>query len=284
MDLGSLELAAFTVNAIDGGALWIDGGAMFGVVPRPLWCDLTPADEMNRVRLSFFSLLVRDGEHNVVIEGGSAAHQPAKIAEYHRAEPSALVETLAGLGVAVEEVDFFIPSHLHFDHVGAAGGPGGPTFPEAVYVIQKAEWEEANSPRPINRNAYLAGDVEPLRNANLQLVDGDAEILPGIRVRKSGGHSIGHQIIEIGQGAQRLVFAGDLVPTGDHVRPRWISAFDLYPEVTYEWKVELLERAAAEGSLVAPGHGGRMPIMGIERDERGRFIGKCAPGISPCGP
>lgn len=285
MDLGSLELGRFTVNAIDGGGVWMDGGAIFGVVPKPLWCEVTPADEMNRVRLSFFSLLVRGGGHNVVIEGGSAAHQPPKIAEYHRADPSALVDTLGRLGVAARDVDFFIPSHLHFDHVGgAAEGPGGgPTFPEAAYLVQRDEWNEANDPMPLNKNAYLPGDIEPLKNAKLQLVDGDAEIFPGIRVRKSGGHSVGHQVIEIGDGAERLVFAGDLVPTSEHISPRWMCAFDVYPAATYEWKVELLERAAAEGSLIAPGHGGKMPIFSVERDERGRFTGKRAPSIRPCG-
>jgi glyoxylase-like metal-dependent hydrolase (beta-lactamase superfamily II) len=285
MNLGSVELGRFTVNAIDGGGVWMDGGAIFGVVSKPLWCGLTPADEMNRVRLSFFSLLVRDGEHTVVVEGGSAVHQPPKVAEYHRADPPTLIETLGLLGVAARDVDFFIPSHLHFDHVGgAAEGPeGGVAFPDAAYVVQQDEWNEANDPMPINKNAYLPGDIEPLKNAKLLLVDGDAEILPGIRVKKSGGHSVGHQIIEIGDGAESLVFAGDLVPTSEHISPRWMCAFDVYPVATYKWKVELLERAAAQGSLIAPGHGGKMPIFGLDRDERGRFTGKCAPSIRPCG-
>ncbi len=283
MILGSIRLAGYTITAIDGGGCRMDGGAVFGVVPKPLWSVLTPADDKNRVRLSFFSLLVQDGTHSIVIEGGSAVHLPPKIAEYHCADSSSLVATLEKLGVPAGEVGFFIPTHLHFDHVGGAvEGPDGPTFPNAAYLVQRAELEEARDPMPVNRNAYQPGDIEPLENARLQILDGDEEILPGLKVQKTGGHSVGHQSVQIGTGAERLVFAGDLIPTSEHISPRWMCAFDIDPAETYQRKVDMLDRAACEGSLIAAGHGGANPIFCLERSERGRFEGVRVPSISSC--
>ena len=283
MHLGSLELGPFRVDAIDGGSVWMDGGGIFGVVPKPLWTKLVSADAENRVRLGFFSLLVRSDDATVVIEGGSAAHKPPKIAAYHKADKSSLVETLASLGVEAGDVDYFIPSHLHFDHLGGAvEGADGPTFPGAQYVIQKSEWEEANDPMGIDRNAYLPGDIEPLRKARVRMVDGAADIIPGIAVRKSGGHSVGHQVVTVGmKPGEELVFTGDIIPTSEHISPRWMCAFDLYPVETYECKVDILARAADEGTLVVPGHGGAMPICTISRTSEDKFAGERVPSISP---
>lgn len=282
MHLGSIELGSCRVDAIDGGAAWMDGGAIFGVVPKPLWSKLTPADDQNRVRLPFFSLLVRTDEATIVIEAGSTAHQPPKVQEAMLSHGSNLVETLSSLGVAPEDVDFFIPSHLHFDHVGAASTPDGKgiTFPNAWYVFQKREWEEANHPIPVNVNAYLPGDIAPLHAAKLRIIEGNVEVTPGVEVTLSPSHSVGQQMIRVGRGKDSVLFTGDTVPTSEHLSLRWMCAFDVYPIETYNAKLALLTQAARDGSYIAPGHGGNAPICSVISTAPGRFTPQLAPGIS----
>lgn len=283
MRMGGLEIGDMRVDAINGGAVWMDGGGIFGVVPKVLWRDILTPDDENRVNLWFYSLLVRTDDFTAVIEAGSAAHQPPKVAGYFKAGESRLIATLASLGVEADAVDFFLPTHLHFDHAGAASDPAtGPVFPNAEYVLQKAEWETANAPEGLLRNAYLPGDIEGLKAARLAVVDGDEEIAPGLKVVKTGGHSTGHQVVEVGRGgAERLVFAGDIIPMSEHIRPRWLCAFDLFPLDVYAAKVAILERAEREGSMVAAGHAGAAPIFKVGRDARGRFTAEGVAGISP---
>ncbi len=283
MHLGTIDPGGIRVDIINGGGLWMDGGGIFSVVPKVLWERVCPADDRNRIKLWFISLLVRTDRATIVVEAGSAAHKPPKIAAYHEADKSTLVATLGELGVAPEDVDFFIPTHLHFDHVGAASDPAtGPLFPDAAYVIQQAEWDRANAPEGWDKNAYQAGDIEGLHAARLDLVDGDKEITPGVKVIKSGGHTLGHQMVEVGtRGRDRLVYTGDIVPMSHHIRPRWISAFDIAPAQTYAVKVGLLERAAAERSFLVPGHGGPKPLCRVDLNADGKFTAESVPGISP---
>ncbi len=284
MHLGYVEIGDIRVDAIDGGAIWMDGGAIFGVVPKPLWTKGTPADDENRVRLSFFSLLVRTGDATVVIEGGSAAHQNAIVRAYHKADEPRLVSTLATLGVEPCDVDFFIPSHLHFDHVGGVSTADSKSliFPSAKHVFERREWDEARNPVPINRNAYLPGDIAPLESADILLVDKSAQVTPRVRVDWTGGHSFGHQMITVSPATgPSLIFVGDIVPTSEHVSPRWMCAFDTDPVLTYDVKAEILTRAATEGTMIAPGHGGQRPILTVTRDTKGRFIPQRVDSIAP---
>ena len=283
MHLGSIELGDIRVDVIDGGSVWLDGGGIFGIVPKTMWSQIATPDAENRVRLSFFSLLVRTPEATVVIEAGSAAHQGEKAREHLAADDSRLVETLSSLGVEPGDVDFFIPSHLHFDHVGGASNAEGTAlaFPKAQHVLQKDEWVEARNPAPINKNAYIAGDIKPLEAARLMIVDGDAEITPGVEVMRTGGHSVGHQLVKIGvKPVETIYFTGDIFPTSDHMQPRWMCAFDLFPMDTFNWKVTLLNRAVEEGSMIAPGHGGAAPLCTVSRSSQGKYIAQRVTAIS----
>ena len=259
----------------------VDGGATFGVVPKPLWSKVTPADEFNRVRLSMVSLLARTPEATVLVEAGSGEHQPPKMQEALAVEGPRLLETLSSLGVAPEEIDYFIPSHLHFDHVGGASSADGRKlhFPNATHVFQRREWEEANRPLPVNVNAYIPGDIAPLARAKLLLLDGDAEVTPGVEVTFSSGHSVGHQMIRIGRGARSIIFVGDIFPTSEHMNLRWTCAFDVYPIETHAAKAAVIERALREGSMIAPGHGGSAPVCTVVSPGPGKYAAKIAPGV-----
>jgi len=284
MHLGSIEIGSIRVDAIDGGSVWLDGGSLFGIVPKVLWNKEVSCDEKNRVRLSFFSLLVRSEEATIVIEAGSGAHQPPKMQEAMSVDEPCLLDTMSSLGVAPEDVNFFIPSHLHFDHVGGASTPDGKglTFPNARYVFQKKEWEEANRPMPININAYIPGDIAPLWSAKRYLVEGATEVTPGVEVIFTSGHSVGHQIVRVGaKGRDALFFAGDIIPTSENANPRWACAFDVYPVETYNAKVDLLSKAAEKGYFIAPGHGGNAPICTVAPMSGGRYIAQRVSAISP---
>jgi len=241
---GDLELLPLT-----DGTFRLDGGAMFGVVPKPLWEKRAPADERNRIRLGLRPLLVR-GERTLLIDAGIGGKMDEKSVQVYAIDRTRnLAHALADAGVQRDEIDIVLASHLHFDHAGGftvrdGAGRLAPAFPRARYVARTAEWEDATHPHERNRASYLAENFVPLAEAGvLDLVAGDETIMPGVRVVRTGGHTMHHQIVMIESGGRTAVFAADLMPTAAHVDEPWIMGYDLYPMDTLAFKRRFVREA-----------------------------------------
>lgn len=244
--LGEYELA------VVGDGWWrIDGGAMFGVAPRVRWERRYPPDERNRVLLRLNPLLVRAPGGYVLIDTGVGhKYDQAFIESISLARPPELLASLREYGIGPEEVRWVILTHLHFDHAGGAtrfaGEPRAaePTFPKATYVVQEVEWQDFRGGHERLQSAYDDENMAAVEaRGQLQLVDGSHEVLPGITCHRTGGHTRGHQIVEIAGGGETALYLGDLVPTVGHLNPLWTTAWDNFPLDTVEQRQRWLSRA-----------------------------------------
>lgn len=268
--IGEIEL--FTVR---DGLFRLDGGAMFGIVPRPVWERVAPPDERNRIRLSLNPLLIRTGKKNILVDTGIGSKRDAEWNDRFGVDHRwSVPESLKEIGLSTADIDLVIPSHLHFDHMGGAtvleGGKPVPTFPRATYLVQRAEWEAAHDPNPRTKGSYLREDFEPVEKAGrLKLLDGEEEVVPGVRVRPTGAHTQGHQIVFIESGGRTAVYMGDLMPTTAHLKPAWCMGYDLFPYDVARWKLEILERAEREGWILIFDHDLETAMARVERKEKG---------------
>jgi methylmalonyl-CoA epimerase len=266
--VGELEL----ISLCDG-LFRLDGGAMFGVVPKTLWQKKAPADDRNRILLAMRPLVVR-GVRTMLIDAGLGGKDDAKFHEIYGVDRSRnLDHTLAEAGLRREDIDIVLASHLHFDHCGgfterAADGRVRPAFPRAQYVVRRGEWEDATHPHERNRASYLPDNFVPLADAGvLQLVDDDRTIMPGVRVQRTGGHCMHHQIVWIESGGKTAVFAADLVPTAAHLDGPWIMGYDLYPMDTLAAKKTFFRDVAASDALVFFEHDPAIAAARIREDK-----------------
>jgi glyoxylase-like metal-dependent hydrolase (beta-lactamase superfamily II) len=270
MIFGDLEL----IPLFDG-YIRLDGGAMFGVVPKPLWERRAAADAKNRVLLGMRPLLVR-GARTMIIDAGIGDKMDAKSREIYCIERATdLDASLAAAGLTAADIDIVLASHLHFDHAGGftardRAGVLRPRFPNARYVVRAGEWEDATHPHERNRASYLAENFVPLMDAGvLDLVADDGPIMPGVRVVRTGGHTMHHQIVFIESRGRTAVFAADLMPTAAHVDDPWIMAYDLYPMDTLAFKKPFVREAIAGEYLVFFEHDPAV-TAGFIREEAGR--------------
>jgi len=249
--LGELELIS-----LSDGFLRMDGGLMFGIVPKAQWSAVSPADDRNRVTLGMRPLIVR-GARTMIIDAGLGGKGDAAFDDTfgvdHRYD---LDRALADARLAPEDIDIVLASHLHFDHAGGftVRDPSGrlrPRFPRAQYIARRGEWEDATHVHSQNAARYQPDNFQPLAEAGvLQLVDDDVTIMPGVRVKRTGGHSTHHQVVLIESGGKSAAFAADLIPTMSHVTESWIPALDLYPMDTLAAKRAFTEDAMAREVLV----------------------------------
>jgi glyoxylase-like metal-dependent hydrolase (beta-lactamase superfamily II) len=256
-----MRLGRAQLTMLNGGDFRLDGGAMHGVVPKTIWSRLVSCDAENRCTYTTHCLLVEIGGKRVLVETGNGDKFPAKEKEIYGIDHDRSIETaLAEIGVEPRAIDVVILSHLHFDHVGGAtrktpSGSVVPVFPRARHVVQRKELEAARHPHERNRASYLAENLEPLiADGIVEVVEGETEVLPGVRVLPTPGHTPGHQSIVIDGGDQKAVFLGDVVPTSVHVRLPFIMGYDLDVEGTLASKKRLLTQAMDEGWLVLFGH------------------------------
>jgi len=249
MRLGNLEL-----HTISDGTFALDGGQMFGVVPKTLWERKAPADERNRIRLSLTCLLVRTGRQNILVETGIGDKFDAKFKDIYDAQhPPSLLAGLNELGLRPEDIHIVINTHLHFDHCGwntrRMDGKTLPTFPRARYFIQRGEWQSALNPTERDRASYLKEFFQAAERQT-EFLDGGAEIAPGIRLEVVPGHTRHLQCARIESGGQCAYFISDTVPTSAHLAYPWIMSFDLYPMETLASKKRLLPQLAQEQAIV----------------------------------
>ncbi|MFQ5872887.1 MAG: MBL fold metallo-hydrolase [Dehalococcoidia bacterium] len=255
-----MRLGSLTVHVISDGTWKLDAGALFGVVPKPLWQRKVRADRRNRVQLGLNCLLIQSNNHNILVDTGVGRKEPDKVKDLYGLSTGRLLKGLKDHGLGPRDVHMIILTHLHFDHVGGCTRFNGKgqvvcTFPKAKYLVQKADWDEANNPNERNAAGYHRDDFEPiLTSKQLELLDGDSEIIKGVQALLTGGHSAGHQVIIAGTGRYKAVLLGDLIATSHHLPLPYITAFDTHPMDTLQKKKEILIQAEKEGWLLIFSH------------------------------
>ena len=255
MKLGDLEFHVLT----DGG-FRLDGGAMFGVIPRPMWERKMQPDERNRVRLSMNCLLIRSAGKLILVETGAGDKFDAKHRDIFAIEGQPrLPDQLLSHGVRPDHVDIVVNTHLHFDHCGwntrVVDGKAVPTFPNARYVVQRGELEHAKRPTERDRASYLLENFQPVEAAGQWwLLEGDREVAPGVELIRAPGHTRDMQCVRLSGGGKTAFLFADLVPTTAHLPYPWIMGFDLYPMTTLENKKKWIPEVAREGWLALFGH------------------------------
>jgi glyoxylase-like metal-dependent hydrolase (beta-lactamase superfamily II) len=268
----------FALTIVSDGSFRLDGGAIFGIVPKSMWERHVDVDEKNRVKLALNCVYIRTTEHHVLIDTGIGNKFDAKWnAVYDVDRTVTVVDSLARLGVKPEDIDTIIHTHLHFDHAGnnTTFLPDGrivKTFPNAKCFAQRAEYEHALNPHDRDRASYAADRVKFMPPyCDYELMDGDTEVVPGIRVAVKPGHNRSMQIVEIESQGRRAVVFSDLVATRLHLSPQWITSFDLFPLESVENKMPLIERALREHWLCIFYHDTHCP-MGYLEEQDGRIV------------
>lgn len=269
------SLGRFRLHELRDADLSLDGGAMFGIVPRTLWEKELPPDAQNRVRLAVRCLLIEDGARRILIDCGVGGDWPARDAERLglQAPGQAFHDALRAAGCAPDDVTDLILTHLHLDHGGGlvradASGELKLAFPNATVHLQRRNWAWAQTPSERDRASYRKERFLPLSGSGkLHLLEGPEELFPGISLVPSEGHTPGLQLVLVQDEGQGLLFASDVVPTAAHLRPSWLAAYDLHPMLALEEKKQLLAQALEEDWIVFFEHDPRFAACRLtERD------------------
>jgi glyoxylase-like metal-dependent hydrolase (beta-lactamase superfamily II) len=270
-DSGDLRL-----TILSAGTFWLDGGAMFGVVPKTLWAKLRPPDERNRIRLGMNCLLVDDGTKRTLIDNGAGTKWDAKRRDIYGFTVPTAEEMLRPAGLTPADIDVVLDSHLHFDHAGGntvkdSEGRAVPAFPNARYVVQRGEIEFARTDNERIRASYIGDDFEPVAAARMfDFVEGEARVDARIDVLLAPGHTPFLHVPVVRTGEHTIAFLADLVPTTSHVPFPYIMGYDLEPLRTLESKKRVLKLAAREGWRLVFEHDDDIPL-GVLHDDGGKL-------------
>jgi glyoxylase-like metal-dependent hydrolase (beta-lactamase superfamily II) len=265
----------FELTIVSDGTYFLDGGAFFGVVPKALWSRRVAADEQNRVHIGLNSLLVRTGTKNILIETGIGNKLSDKMIKIY-AQPAQLLDNLHAAGIAPEDIDIVINTHLHFDHCGwntvRKDETILPTFPRAKYYAPEGEWKYSRRPSERDAISFISENYDPLvESGRMTLLKGGEEVVPGISVETFPGHTAHMQAVIVRNGGQTACYISDLIPTKSHLDIAWGMAFDLYPVQTMENKKRYYAQAIPEKWLTVFTHDPKIPWGHIERDENSKL-------------
>ena len=268
----AVKFGNFEIFSIVENSFKIDGGAMFGVVPKIIWEKLTPPDEKNRVTLDLNLLVIKAKDENILIDAGIGdvlSEKQKKI--YGIEKPSGLEEKLSEIGLTREDIDVVILTHLHADHAGGVvsrndSGEKIPRFRNARHIVQIKEWNDAMSPDERTAATYFTENLRLLEQSNLlELLDGEDEVADGIKVVNTGGHTPGHQAVLIQDGENRILCAGDIIPSTFHLRIPYVASVDLFPRETMALKKRFLDMCTDDGWLLAFDHDLNIKLGKLEK-------------------
>ncbi len=274
---GRVTLGDFELTICTDGTCLLDGGAMFGVVPKTMWEKRAPADAANRILLGENTVIVRTGKHTVAIETGIGNKLSPKLQEIYGCQ-QLLPQSLQAAGVRPEEIDIVINSHLHFDHCGwnttkTASGAVVPTFPNARYFAHRGEVEHGHLQLERDRISYISDNYDPLiATGQMTLVEANQEIVPGISVEMYPGHTAQLMAVHIDSGGQRATYISDLIPTSAHLDTTWVMGYDLYPLTCIEERKRFYQRAIPEKWLVLFTHDHHTPMGYVTLNDKGKPV------------
>ena len=271
-----MNLGGYTVHTLEADRFGLDGGAMFGIVPRALWARRIEPDAQNRIPMTARCLLLEGHGRVILVACGVGGKDDAKFRSIYGVDDAEhnLHGSLAAAGFSAADVTDVVLTHLHFDHCGGATERDGSgalrvTFPNARHHVQRRHWDWAHT-SPREGASFLAENLEPLAASGaLVLADGPGEVAPGVRTLVVDGHTRGQQLVAVGEGDETVLFAADLLPTAHHVPLLWIMAYDVAPLDTLGEKERILTRAAQEGWTVVFEHDAETAVGHVEHTERG---------------
>jgi len=277
-----VKFGSHEILVLSDGHFRLDGGAMFGVIPKTLWERCMPADNRNRITLAMNCLLIQTAGKNVLVETGAGDKFDAKRRDIYGIGPGErLLDSLRKAGLSADDVDIVINTHLHFDHCGwnthrDGDGQVVPTFPRARYYVQRGEYEHACQPTERDRASYLPENFEPLMaREQLVLLAGEDEIVPGVDVVRVPGHTRDMQCVRVSAEGRTAFFFADLVPTTAHLSNPWIMGYDLYPLITLEQKKMWLPQALEQKWLCLFAHDPLTPAAYL-REQAGQLVAEPA--------
>ena len=272
-----MKLGEWEIFSLSDGLFRIDGGLMFGSVPKALWKNKHPADDSNRILLGLKPLLIKKPNRNILVDTGIGNMLNDKLKQLYSVQQNYnLLQSLAKLGLKPQDIDLVIHTHLHFDHCGwnmdlDSQGQLKPTFPNARHIVQQGELEEALNPGELGKYSYFPSDLQPLFDmGHIATIEGDGEIESGINLLLTRGHTKFHQSVKIESEGKVAFYAGDFIPTASHIRIPYIASLDLFPMDTYENKKKILPQALEENWLIIFCHSPRI-AMGYLYEEEGEI-------------
>lgn len=271
-----MRFGSWQIDLIETGRIKLDGGAMFGVVPKPLWTKTNPTDELNRIDMTMRSICLRRDDRVILVDTGVGHKESAKFQDIFAIDFSryTLADGLARLDIEPSEVTDVVLTHLHFDHAGGSVLGNGTdlalAFPNAVHYVQREQWEWAMNPSDRDRASFLPNNYMPIREAGrLQLIDGEEQIINDLSLHVVNGHTFAQQLVRVHGEDRSLLYAGDLVPMSAHVPGPWIMGYDLQPLVTLREKNFLLTNAAAENDIILFEHDPTVEAATVQITEKG---------------
>lgn len=271
-----MKIGDYKIAALDTGTFALDGGAMFGIVPKTIWNRKNPADEKNRIDMALRCMLIVGAGRTIVVDAGIGGKFSAKHTEIYKVDvnKSDIHKSLDEHGIAVDDVTDVILTHLHFDHAGGAtyleDGIAQPTFANATYYVQKDHLTLAQNPSEKDKGSFRAENFEPLLEAGrLKVISGEQELLPGVSLIISNGHTTGQQLVKVSDGASTLVYCADLIPTSSHLPIPYVMSYDIFPVTTISEKKKLLHDASEGDWMLFFEHDPVVEIVKIKKGQKG---------------